>query len=220
MAHLWQLKKRNILPNLPPAALPAVAAFGTGFQTRSSRRWQWGVIGVDALLDEDCSEHSDVLNRSPVLMILQCGMPWPGVHFLVEPHSGTDTCPRKHVVVAGRSVESWKTLAWVSGPVLMLQIKACHSYSQTEYNSLFTGGLVFPALWSSPFWCHFSESKRIELFTCLGGMQYSVVGKAGPQTSQDLCPCCMPSTGCSPRIYRTGEHSASWEGLRGLNDHG
>lgn len=169
MAHLWQLKKRNILSNLPPAAVPAVAALGTGFQTRSSRRGQWGVIRVEALLDADCSEHSDVLNRSPVLMILQCGMPWPGVHFLVEPHSGADIYLWKHVVVAGRSVESWKTLPWVSGPVLMLRIKACHSYSQTECNSLFTVDSVFPALWSSPFWCHFSESKRLELLVCLVG---------------------------------------------------
>lgn len=87
---------------------------------------------------------SDLMNRSPMLpMALQSGLPWPGVRLLVELHTGAGICLWKQVLVAGRSAESWKTLAWVSGSMLMLQTKACHFYVQTECHSLFIGDLAF-----------------------------------------------------------------------------
>lgn len=81
-----------------------------------------GYQGVEAFLDADCNLHSDVLNQSPVLlMILQCSVPWPGVHLLVDLHVAVEIYHWRQVLVAGGSAESWKTLAWVSGPMLVLR---------------------------------------------------------------------------------------------------
>lgn len=86
----------------------------------------------------DCNLQSDSLNQSPAFLItLQCGMPWPEGHLLVELQIATGICLWSRGVVAGKSAGSWKSLAQVSGSMLMLGMKAHFSSIQISVTASF-----------------------------------------------------------------------------------
>lgn len=110
--------------------------------------------------------------------------------------------------MTGQSAGTWKSLAQISGSMLLRETKACFSLIQIGYHSWFIGDLGFLSC-VPPFWCGGSGSflgNEVGREGCPPGIQACSAMAAWPPAERDT-----PATIVAPRTDNNKECSGSLE---------